>query len=39
MVLKLGTEFGLDFERYKNLEDSSTKSEAGFMRFLEREQA
>lgn len=39
MVLKLGTEFGLDFERYKNLEDGSTKSEAGFMRFLEREQA
>ncbi len=35
----LGTEFGLDFERYKNLEDGSTKSEAGFIRFLEREQA
>lgn len=39
MVLKLGTEFGLDFERYKSLEDGSTKSEAGFIRFLEREQA
>jgi hypothetical protein len=39
MVLKLGTEFGLDFERYKNVEDGSIKSEAGFMRFLEREQA
>ena len=39
MVSKLGTEFGLDFERYKNLEDGSTKSEAGFMRFLERELA
>ncbi len=37
MVMKLGNEFGADFERYKNLEDGSVKSEAGFMRFLERE--
>jgi hypothetical protein len=39
MVTKLGTEFGVDFERYKNLEDGSPKSEAGFMKFLDREQA
>lgn len=39
MVTKLGTEFGLDFERYKNLEDGTSKSEAGFMRFLDREQS
>jgi hypothetical protein len=38
MVKKLGAEFGDDFERYKNLEDGSPKSEMGFMRFLEREQ-
>lgn len=36
MVLKLGDEFGSDFEKYKNLEDDSTKSEAGFVRFLEQ---
>jgi hypothetical protein len=39
MVLKLGTEFGVDFERYKNLEDGLPKSEAGFIKFLDREQA
>jgi len=39
MVLKLGNEFGADFERYKNLEDGVPKSEAGFMRFLERDNA
>jgi hypothetical protein len=38
MVRKLGAEFGEDFERYKNLEDGSPKSEMGFMRYLEREQ-
>ena len=37
MVLKLGSEFGTDFEKYKNLEDNATKSEAGFMKFLERD--
>lgn len=36
MVMKLGDEFGTDFESYKNLEDDSIKSEAGFMRYLER---
>jgi hypothetical protein len=35
MVLKLGTEFGVDFENYKNLEDASLKSESGFMKYLE----
>lgn len=38
MVRKLGAEFGDDFEKYKNIEDGSPKSEMGFMRFLEREQ-
>ncbi len=36
MVMKLGAEFGADFEKYKNLEDGAAKSEAGFMRFLEQ---
>lgn len=39
MVLKLGDEFGADFENYKDLEDDNIKSEAGFMRFLERNTA
>lgn len=39
MVLKLGTEFGADFEAYKNVEDGGVKSEAGFMSYLEREEA
>lgn len=37
MVLKLGTEFGLDFEKYKNLEDGAAKSEAGFIKYLDRD--
>lgn len=37
MVLKLGTEFGADFASYKNQEDGSVKSEAGFMVYLGRE--
>ena len=37
MVLKLGTEFGVDFASYKNLEDGSVKSEAGFMVYMGRE--
>lgn len=37
MVMKLGTEFGADFEAYKNAEDGAVKSEAGFMEYLERD--
>jgi hypothetical protein len=37
MVVKLGAEFGADFESYKRLEDGQAKSEAGFVRFLERD--
>lgn len=36
MVSKLGAEFGKDFEMYKDLEDDNIKSEAGFMRYMER---
>jgi tRNA splicing endonuclease len=39
MVLKLGSEFGTDFEVYKNIEDGAAKSEAGFMTYLTRERA
>ena len=38
MVLKLGGQFGKDFEDYKNREDQETKSEAGFLAYLERVQ-
>jgi hypothetical protein len=38
MVAKLGTQFGIDFETYKNLEDGQAKSEAGFMDFLIRQE-
>lgn len=34
MVLKLGSQFGIDFENYKNLEDGQPKTEAGFMDYL-----
>ena len=34
MVLKLGSQFGTDFDEYKNLEDGQTKSEAGFVNYL-----
>jgi len=34
MVLKLGSQFGADFDAYRDLEDESTKSEAGFMKWL-----
>ena len=34
MVLKLGSQFGGDFEEYKNLEDGSVKSEDGFIKHL-----
>lgn len=36
MVLKLGTQFGKDFEAYKNREDQEIKSEGGFLEYLER---
>ena len=34
MVQKLGTQFGKEFEEYKNTEDGQTKSEAGFVGYL-----
>ncbi|MHC4405553.1 MAG: HNH endonuclease [Planctomycetota bacterium] len=36
MILKLGSQFGADFEEYKNLEDGQPKSESGFMDYLAR---
>jgi hypothetical protein len=36
MVTRLGSEFGADFEKYKTLEDGAIKSEAGFMKYLDR---
>jgi hypothetical protein len=39
MVIKLGKEFGADFETYKNIEDDSVKSEAGFMKYQDRDPA
>src|SRR4028118_1240876 len=36
MVLKLSSEFGTDFESYKNKEDDTSKNEAGFMTYLGR---
>jgi hypothetical protein len=36
MVARLGSEFGADFDKYKNLEDGAIKSEAGFMKYLDR---
>lgn len=38
MVLKLGGQFGKDFDDYKNREDQETKTEAGFLSYLERVQ-
>ena len=37
MVQKLGAEFGADFEDYKNLEDATPKSEAGFVAYLSKD--
>lgn len=37
MVQKLGAEFGADFEDYKNLEDASPKTEAGFVAYLSKD--
>ena len=34
MVLKLGSQFGVDFDTYKNLEDGQVKSEEGFVKYL-----
>ena len=34
MVLKLGSQFGVDFETYKNQEDGQSKSEEGFVNYL-----
>ena len=34
MVLKLGSQFGVDFDTYKDLEDEQTKSEEGFVKYL-----
>ena len=34
MVMKLGAQFGTDFDQYKNLEDGKSKSEAGFLDYL-----
>lgn len=39
MILKLGNQFGKDFEDYKNKEDGSTKSESSFLEFLEQKDA
>ncbi len=36
MVGKLGAQFGVDFEEYKNLEDGQPKSESGFLEYLQR---
>ena len=37
MVLKLGSQFGVDFEAYKNLEDGAPKTEEGFISFLRKQ--
>jgi hypothetical protein len=39
MVMKLGTQFGVDFEKYKGTENGEAKTEAGFMEFLGRQDA
>jgi hypothetical protein len=36
MILKLGSQFGKDFEDYRMLEDGSAKSESGFLEYLGR---
>jgi hypothetical protein len=37
MVLKLGSQFGADFNEYKNSEEDPTKSEFGFMKWLRKQ--
>lgn len=39
MVMKLGALFGADFDEYKKAEDEPTKSEAAFLKWLERRDA
>ncbi|MCE5237812.1 HNH endonuclease [bacterium] len=39
MLMKLGSEFGSEFDDYKKLEDGKTKSEVGFMHFLEADKS
>ena len=34
MVAKLGSQFGKQFEEYKNIEDDDKKTEAGFVKFV-----
>jgi hypothetical protein len=34
MVLKLGAQFGKDFDEYKNIEQNAIKSEVGFLEYL-----
>lgn len=36
MILKLGNQFGKDFDEYRNREDITTKNEIGFLEFLEQ---
>ena len=36
MVMKLGGQFGVDFDEYKNNDDGNVKSEAGFLKWLSR---
>lgn len=36
MILKLGSQFGNDFEDYRKQEDETTKSERGFLEYLEK---
>jgi len=36
MILKLGNQFGKDFDEYRNRDDISIKSENGFLEFLEQ---
>jgi len=37
MVLKLGSQFGGDFDNYKKLDDGKSKSEANFLEYLVRQ--
>lgn len=39
MILKLGSQFGKDFEDYRKQEDGTTKSERGFLEYLEKVKA
>lgn len=38
MVAKLGSQFGREFEEYKNLEDNGIKTEAGFLNYLKEKE-